>query len=58
MSTFGQNAIVDFADNTVTDMAAIGQDTVKYMTNLNIHLDMSEIERIIHGKVLMFDTVV
>ena len=58
MSTFGPNAIVDFADNTVTDLSAIGEDTVKYMTNLNIHLDMSEIERILHGKVLMFDSVV
>jgi len=56
--TAGPHAIVDFADNTVTDMSTIGDDTVKYMTNLNIHLDMSEIERILHGKVLMFDTVV
>jgi hypothetical protein len=39
-------------------MSAIGDETVKYMTNLNIHLDMSEIERILYGKVLMFDTVV
>ena len=29
MSTFGPNVIVDFADNTVTDMSAIGDETVK-----------------------------
>ncbi len=58
MQTAGPNVIVDFADNTVTDLSVIGEDAVKQMTNLNIHLDMSEIERILHGKVLMFDTVV